>query len=363
MKKPQMTDEVIESIEAVTPRWLTAVLRAKGVLDRGEVARIAPSQPERVFASLIWRLKVDYSQGSPPHAPRALFLKRSSPDLAPGEFNPQGLKKEIVFYRTVAAAMDDPPLVRCYHAAHSARTGACHLLLEDLSETHYGCHEPSNDTLCLQAVAALANFHAQWWDHPRLRDDLGGFPTPQQRKEGWAALQRSTSEFMAHLGDRLLSRHRAVYENVLPALPRLSTRHTQGRNLTLVHGDAHLGNFLYPRDPIAGRACMIDWQFWHPTVPGTDLAFMIATEWEPTVRRRLEQPLLRHYYAALERHGVRGYSWEDCWYDYRLGVILMSIFIPVWRWSGFHWEPDITTLERSMAAFEELRCSELLSGR
>jgi hypothetical protein len=40
-------------------------------------------------------------------------------------------------------------------------------------------------------------------------------------------------------------------------------------------------------------------------------------------------------------------------------VILVSIFIPVWRWAVFHWAPDLPTLETSMAAFEDLRCAEL----
>lgn len=104
----------------------------------------------------------------------------------------------------------------------------------------------------------------------------------------------------------------------------------------------------------------IDWQFWHPTVCGTDLAFMITTEWEPSVRRQLEETLLRRYHETLRQRGVQGYSWDDCWADYRLSIILVSIFIPVWRHSIFKWEPDLTTIERGMAAFEDSRCAELL---
>ncbi len=93
---------------------------------------------------------------------------------------------------------------------------------------------------------------------------------------------------MAALGDRLSRPWRAVYERVLPALPGLFGRHATGRNLTLVHGDAHLGNFLFPKDAKAGNTYLIDWQFWHPTIGGTDLAFMMATDWAAETRRRLE---------------------------------------------------------------------------
>ena len=44
--------------------------------------------------------------------------------------------------------------------------------------------------------------------------------------------------------------------------------------------------------------------------PGT---FMMATEWEPETRRRLEQGLLRRTYGRLLAHGVRDYqsTWDS----------------------------------------------------
>jgi hypothetical protein len=361
MAQLPVSEIVITDVDKLTPEWLTARLQKQGVLERGEVRGVVHSVSQRTFASLVWHLQVSYTDDATPGAPTRLFLKSSTPALAPGEFNPDGLRKEVLFYRTVAPAMNEPPSVRCYDAAYSSETKACHVLLEDVSETHYGGHEPSRQEDCERAMDCLARFHAFWWDHPRLVSDLGGFPTPAERAAEWVEAEKRTREFMQFLGNRLLKPWRMVYESVLPALPHLYERHSQGRNFTLAHGDAHLGNFLFPHDRTAGKTYLVDWQFWHPTIGGTDLAFMIATEWEPTVRCRLEEPLVRRYYARLLEHGVRGYGWEDCWYDYRLSVILVSIFIPVWRWSGFKWEPDVTALERSMQAFEELRCSDLLS--
>ena len=39
------------------------------------------------------------------------------------------------------------------------------------------------------------------------------------------------------------------------------------------------------------------------------------------------------YHAALVAGGVEGYSWEDCWRDYRITVI-RELFVPVWQWSS-----------------------------
>jgi hypothetical protein len=87
---------------------------------------------------------------------------------------------------------------------------------------------------------------------------------------------------------------------------------------------------------------------------------MMAAEWEPEIRRCLEHGLLRRYYDGLLAHGVQGYSWQQCWDDYRLSVILVSIFVPVWRWAVFRWAPDLAAVDRSMTAFDDLRCCDLL---
>ena len=89
----------------------------------------------------------------------------------------------------------------------------------------------------------------------------------------------------------------------------------------------------------------------------------MATDWPPETRRLFEAGLLRRYYRALLAQGVRDYAWDECWNDYRLSVILVSIFIPVWRWSLFQWAPDLAALSSSMTAFEELHCSELLGTK
>jgi hypothetical protein len=354
-----MANAIVQA-EQVTPEWLSAKLQAQGLLTHGKVTRVVPGQAQSTFASSIWRLEVNYSTDASPGAPQRLFLKVSNPALAPGEFDPSRLHQETVFYREIAPAMGQAFTIPCFEAAIEADTGASHILLKDVSETHASCRTPHNLRNCEQAVDCLAHLHAFWWDHPRLGKDVGWYPTHEERQRDWINAEKSTTAFIALLGNQLPLAWRAVYQRVLPALPSLFERHASGRNLTLVHGDAHLGNFLFPKDEAAAPAYLIDWQFWHPTIGGTDLAFMMTPGWEIESRRQLEKDLLERYYQQLITQGVRGYSWDECWNDYRLSIILVSIFIPVWRWSTFHWAPDMTALERGMAAFEDLDCSDLL---
>jgi len=121
-----------------------------------------------------------------------------------------------------------------------------------------------------------------------------------------------------------------------------------------------LGGKLVFRRDAAESAYLLDWQFWHPTIGATDLAFLIGTRWPPETRRRLEKPLLHRYHRGLVSRGVTGYSFDACWDDYRLSVILVSLFIPIWQCALWGWEPNVGNAAASIAAYEELGCEELL---
>jgi thiamine kinase-like enzyme len=356
---------LIQTPDQLTPERLTAILRAGGVLARGAVTGLSAGAPRTTFAYTVWQLQVAYSPNASPEAPGALFLKVSTPELTPGEFDPAQAHKEVVFYRDVAPQMPASLTLPCYSAAIDPGSGASHILLKDLSSTHAACPAPYPVARCEQALDRLAQFHAFWWDHPQLGKSAGQFPTPAERQQEWADAERCTADFCAAAGDQLPAAWRAVYQTVLPALPTLYQRHALGRNLTLAHGDAHLGNFLFPKfNPVPKgqelETHLIDWQFWHPTLGGTDLAFMLVTEWETASRRQNEQALLRRYHTQLLRLGVHDYTWQDCWDDYRISILLVSLFIPVWRWSIFHWSVDWPALERAMLACIDLQCTDFL---
>lgn len=130
------------------------------------------------------------------------------------------------------------------------------------------------------------------------------------------------------------------------------------RNLTIVHGDAHTGNFLLPADD--GPVVLIDWQRWDINIATNDLAFLMACQWTPPRRAALERELVEHYYRCLVENGVTDYSWPNCWRDYRESVIL-STLIPIGQ---FRRQQHPSTYwfgaEFSTAAFVDLCCGELL---
>ena len=167
-------DTPLTSTDQATPEWLTGVLQKKGFLPQGKVTRVQqkPSQP--LITSLITHLELSYSTDAPTSAPTRLFLKVAKPDLDP-QISSQLGKNEVEFYNTTVALIPNPPVVRCYDAVYSPETGQWHVLLEDVSDTHFQTEWPLLPSLphCEQVMECLAKFHAFWWEHPRLGYSIG----------------------------------------------------------------------------------------------------------------------------------------------------------------------------------------------
>ena len=73
---------------------------------------------------------------------------------------------------------------------------------------------------------------------------------------------RRFASFAGRVGDRLSAERKELYERFLRAAPRLLARYRSHEDLTIVHGDAHVWNLLYPRDPASERVRLIDWEGW-----------------------------------------------------------------------------------------------------
>ncbi len=360
--------EVITDVKQVTADWLTRVLRANRHLNQEQVTTVELKSSRQTIISNIYHLRLTYSGETSERSPLNLFLKLTKEGFD-SEIAARFGKRESEFYNVIAKSMNEPPSATCYDAAFSPDTGKSHMLLADLSETHFQTDWPlpPSKPHCEAVLDSLAKFHASWWDHPELGKSIGKFPSSGSIDEYVQSMEKKFAGFVDFLDDRLSADRRQLYERVLSRAPgvwkeRIREDRTDGKGLTLIHGDAHFWNCLHPCRLDQDKVYIIDWQCWRIDTATDDLAYMIGLHWYPDRRRALERDFLRTYHDKLLTCGVKNYDWDACWYDYRLSAI-GNLLVPVWQWSAKLW-PVIwwPHLERAILAFEDLDCGELLQG-
>ena len=150
----------------------------------------------------------------------------------------------------------------------------------------------------------------------------------------------------------------ALYPEVI--WRRISKKNTGNRrNLTLIHGDAHPYQFYYPRNQgdSEQKAFLGDWEAWSLNIGTFDVSYLVGMFFTPARRKQFEaQDLLGHYYRTLVKFGVNGYSFEECYHDFRLGLI-NNFYSPIWNMN-----PKMFR-HTAVLSFEDFNCKELLQEK
>src|SRR5687767_6272285 len=337
-----------------TPGELTSALRTSGKLREGEIVNTNVAEQRQTAISHLRFLEVGYSRASRPTLPTRLLLKWPAEASAEA-----GGDAETRFYRDLAPALSSPPIVQCLATA-SATSAEPWLLLEDLRTSHRCPPWPDRPTEreLHAAVIVLAGLHAGWWEGRGAERALGTPHTETSLRAMVADIRAHLPAFLDVVTD-LPRSDRAVLETVFNSPLRPWLRLTDQRDLTLIHGDAHTWNFLFPRSG-SGTPYLIDWQTWHTDVGARDLAYMMALHWDPRVRQQLERPLLELYHRELMQCGITAYSFEELLLDYRRCVV-RNLTFPIIFWSrGFSRERWRYRLDCALAAFHDFNCTELL---
>ncbi len=357
-----MSDEVITSLAQVTTEWLTGVLSDSGALTSGSVTAFDVDTGGGSWSKNA-KLRLRYADRSQGALPQRLFLKMVNTDLGDGSFGPS----EVTYYTRDYVGVEDALLVRCYDAAYSVEKRRYHILLDDLSETHFEAYSKTPTLEYGLALAeGLAAMHARWWGAQRLAEA----ETPIHNAEHIQRFVDIAEPGVAHILSQLSHELEPHWPDAMRTLyakhpPAIIERTRDDNGFTLIHGDAGPYNILVPRK--GDRPIYIidrqpfDWSL--TTWLGVyDLAFAVAIHWEVEIRRHLEAPILRHYHAQLMERGVIGYPWERLFDDYRLSVAMGVYVATEYCRSGAnerlmpYWMPK---LKRALTACDDLDCSEL----
>jgi hypothetical protein len=345
--------------EAAEAEHLTEVLRRSGMLGGARVRDVAVESSRPTILSRIIRLRLTY-EGAAAEAPRSIILKTGLSERSDKAWNSG--RQEVAFYTDVAPVMPAGLLPLHFDAHWDAVSNAWHLLLEDLTDSHVLPTRwplPPTHAQCESIMDARARLHAAWWDDPRLGASLGTRLDEAGIDRIVQDFMRAFAKFADRVGDCLSTERRALYERWPAAAPHLVARYQPHRNLTIVHGDAHVWNVFMPRDG-GDDVRLFDWDTWRIGMAATDLSYMMAMHWYPDRRCLMERSMLDRYHATLLAHGVRDYSRQALDDDYRL-ALLWQIALPVWQ--AAHDIPPViwwNNMERVLLAFDDLGCRELL---
>lgn len=342
--------KVISNTYQANPEWLSDLFYEKGMLRSGAIIT-SQKRPNLLHTAEATYLKLRYSEDATGVLPDAIFVKLGT------------RRAEVEFYNRIAVDMQGIAPA-CYEAAYDTAGGKTHFILEDLLVTHTALDEtlPPSYHHAQMIVDTLAEIHAYWWQNPRLDNEINAVAedVPGNIK---AQSQAAFPAFVDFLGDRLSDERRHLFERILENVP-LKARHDRlqkGQRVTLIHGDAHAANFLFPNDSQLDRVRVQEWQSWYIGVGADDLAALMARNWYSDQRRRSEEGLLRFYHERLQAFNVSGYSLDDLWLDYRYSVVQTMLY-PVFQWNAKHpasrwWR----NLECLFTAFHDLGCAELLA--
>src|SRR4029450_12286760 len=245
----------------LTREHLTERLRARGMLPAGRVTAVPGGESRKTILSTIVSYRVEYSSDAPSDAPTRMILKGTGSGIDP--LLRRASELEVEFYRQ-AAPLTPAGLVPVCYDAEVTESGV-RVLLEDLSDTHMVVTTwplPPRVEVCERIVDTWATFHGFWWRHPSLGHEVGTFLDEAALAAVGVERRQRYARFAEALGDAPPTRARELYDRLLDTLDRVVTPAFVYENCTLVHGDAHVWNLLYPRDGVASSIRLIDWANW-----------------------------------------------------------------------------------------------------
>jgi Ecdysteroid kinase-like family len=219
--------------KAADAERLTEAFRRFGVVDHQRVCNVVVMTSLAKLRSQTFRLSLDYD-GVPGEAPRSVILKTGH--LEGARRAPYANRHEIEFYRNVAPALPSRLVPRCFEAVGATDNSPWHLLLEDLTDSHFIATEwplPPALEQCQSIVRAQARFHAALWDNPRLGTSIGNWRDADAVDRDLQRFAELFASFTDRFGEMLPPERRALYRGLLDQAPRLLARYHSRRNLSL----------------------------------------------------------------------------------------------------------------------------------
>lgn len=304
--------------EAVRPDWLTAQLRASGVLADGAVTAIRwePIGTGQVGDSARFHLSYDRPGAGPATVAGKFPAADETSRSTAGAFRLYA--KEVGFYREIAPHLG-VRVPRVLAAEIAPDNVDFVLIFEDLGPARGGNQLSGCSAADARAgIRQAAAIHAPSWSNPALIDLEWLAPLPGQVDQIKALYGQAQIIFQERYKDLLEPDFMALCAALNEA--RDNWFGHDGGFRSIIHGDFRLDNLLFDIKGGAEQIAVLDWQTVAAGNPLTDIGYFMGTGIGDPLRRSCEDDLLELYCAEMTARGV-ALSRDAIWDDYVLGAL------------------------------------------
>lgn len=315
-------------LDDLTPQWCADVLTQAGFPSSIAAVDLSAVGTGQMADSFRATLTYEAQAHRPDNAPDTLVIKMTSRDESSHAAGANGAYlKEVEWYRQLDATttIATPEL---FFADIDPETAEFVLVLQDLHPAQQGdqvagCTVDDAQRALLNVVGLHAptwcetDLQAIEWLHPTNDAELRLAQTEQ-------LFAHCTAGFLARYSDALDSLKRDLVTWFATRFPNWIRK--EHAVFAATHGDYRLDNLLFESSPETG-VWTVDWQTVRLDNPLADVAYLLGTGLNSDDRLRHEDELVRSYHAGLVQADVPGYSFADCFEDYRAQSLYSLVII------------------------------------
>jgi aminoglycoside/choline kinase family phosphotransferase len=205
------------------------------------------------------------------------------------------------------------------------------IVMEDLSDYTMGDQvEGCSIARAEVAMRELGLLHAAFWEKVDTPEyEFLPYHFPGLHAEAMLGGARAGWDNMVSIfGDLVCDEIKSNKDRFLDAVPKMQEWLVE-HPYTLIHGDFRMDNLMFGTKAEHSALAAIDFQGALRCKGIQDVAYLLSHNMDVTECRANEKRLVELWRSTLEANGVKGYSPDQAWSDYKRAVLYLWVYVAV----------------------------------